>query len=190
MVVLVIFNGPPRAGKDAAVAALAEVPHSVHHTFKAALVEATQRTYKVPPEMWDAWYTTTGKEEPRSALQGKSCRQALIHISEHVFKMVIGQDVWADQFVQRCPTLASDGGFAAEVAAAAKHFTHVHVCRLIRPGTSFAGDSRDYLYPSDDAAWANVTFHDLGNYSTLAAWQAQVQAWFATCVGGLGLEEE
>ena len=170
--VLIIFNSGPGGGKDSSVELLLHlVPEAQHHTFKKALVDATLRFYEIDPAVWQAWYTREGKELPRPELHGKSCRQALIHVSEHVLKPTFGEGCLADLFVKHCPQapyiLASDGGFDVELNVTASSFHRVYVVRLHRDGTSFNNDSRTYLYAQPNTP-PNVSFFDLDNNGTLA----------------------
>jgi len=180
--ILIIFNAPPLGGKDTAVAYLLQIIRdSFHHTFKKALVAITQRFYEIDPLIWNIWYTTEGKEVLRPELHGKSCRGALIHVSEHVLKPSLGDDVLAQLFIKDCPLapyiLVSDGGFDVELNVTAQKFSTVHVIRLHRPNTSFVNDSRKYLYPTDTTP-PNVIFHDMENNGTVADLETKLENWW------------
>lgn len=148
---LFLFNGGVGSGKDTAVAALLQqYPGSVHHSFKAPLVDAACRMYGVTHEWWEQHYTRTEKETPQAELWGRSPRAALIHLAEDVLKPLFGRDCLAQVFVDTCPlttstvfepithVFCSDAGFVEEVETCCRsgRFAAVFVVRLERPNTT------------------------------------------------------
>ena len=154
---ILIFNAPPGAGKDQCVQFAQEIiPDSLHFSFKRKLVELTQSIYNIPKSTWDSWYTREGKEIVRKELQGLSCRQALIRVSEEVIKPAFGKDYFgrqeADSLASALPkdykiAVCSDGGFSEETKPLIDKFgiENMNVVYIFRDGCSFSNDSRSYL---------------------------------------------
>lgn len=153
-----LFNGPPGSGKGEACNYMARVyPWYVKKmSFKTKLVELTQLLYNVSPELWDDWYTREGKEMSRKELNGLSCRQALIHISEDIIKPNFGKDYWGKALMNNLPTnnttdvFIDDAGFVEEVTPIIDKVgqDNVVLIHIHREGCSFKGDSRSWI-PDD-----------------------------------------
>jgi len=156
---IIIMNGAPSSGKDQCSLFLRKLfPSSLHFSFKRKLISLTCMIYDVDRAIWDSWYTTEGKEIPRKELNGLSCRQALIFVSEEVIKPKFGESYFG---VQECKLLSSvlekdytfaissDGGFEQELKPIADKFgcNNVNIIQLHRPGKTFEGDSRSFINP-------------------------------------------
>lgn len=178
MTKVIVFNGPPNCGKDEAVSYLKR-QFGVHpFSFKTELFKLTQTLFCVTEAQWNSWYTRDGKELPRKELDGKSCRQALIYVSEMVVKPSFGKDwfgkVEAHKLHQisvqgKLTAACSDGGFDSEIEPLVKTFGagNVHIVRVFRDGCSFAGDSRTWIetkaVPSQNY-WSVQNNGTLGDY--------------------------
>jgi hypothetical protein len=154
---IVIMNGPPGSGKDEATNYIVTKYHTAFHfSFKRRLVDLTQALYGVSKWDWFNWYTREGKELPRAELGGKSCREALIFVSEKVVKPNFGSQYFGKQeanfisfALERDYDIAvsSDGGFQEEVYPLIDKFgkENIYVIQLHRDGCSYENDSRNYL---------------------------------------------
>lgn len=156
MTQIIVFNGPPDCGKDEAVSYLKRTFGVHNFSFKAELFALTQKLYCVTEAQWNAWYTRQGKELPRQELNGKSCRQALIHVSEDVVKPAFGREWFGKVEAHKLTQVASqgsliaacsDGGFNSEIEPLVEAFgaDNVHIVRIWRDGRTFAGDSRNWI---------------------------------------------
>lgn len=156
MTKIIVFNGPPNCGKDEAVSYLKR-QFGVHNfSFKTELFRLTQTLFCVTEAQWNSWYTREGKELPRQELGGKSCRQALIYVSEMVVKPSFGKDWFGKVEAHKLSLIdqdrkmvaaCSDGGFNSEIKPLVDTFgaDNVHIIRVHRAGCSFAGDSRSWI---------------------------------------------
>jgi hypothetical protein len=156
MTKIIIVNGPPDCGKDEAVSYLKR-KYGVHaFSFKTELKALTLKLYCVSEALWDSWYTRVGKELPRTELEGLSCRQALIRVSEMIVKPNFGKGYFgkaegiklkalsdAGQLLAAC----SDGGFNEEIDPLIDIFGEdsIHILKIERPDRSFEGDSRNWI---------------------------------------------
>src|SRR5690606_22164932 len=121
---IIIFNSPPNAGKDEAVRYLVREYGVFPFSFKNRLKQITLQIYGIDEAVWDSWYTREGKEIPRPELDGKSCREAFIHVSEVIIKPNFGKDYFGRVEARRIHSIAqgkgmvaacSDGGFNEEI---------------------------------------------------------------------------
>jgi len=156
---VIIFNGPPRSGKDTACNYLKEKLGDKARIvgFKDPLIELTARFYGLTTSAFlqqyderfsaDFWY----KDVSRSWLGGQSQRQALIHVSENVVKPVFGDNVFGDALVHKIESdsehdlfLVPGSGFESELLPLC-HCFDVTVVKICRSDCNFDGDSRSYL---------------------------------------------
>lgn len=173
---IIIFNGPAGCGKDEAVGYLNRQYNAYPFSFKSRLKKITLEIYGVSEPLWDSWYTREGKELPREELDGKSCRQALIHVSEDIIKPNFGKDYFGKVEARRINSMfhaeegsvvaCSDGGFNEEVVPFVEMFgeENVHIVQIQRDGCSFKGDSRNWI---DSEAILEENYWVLHNNSTL-----------------------
>lgn len=171
---IILFNAPPKSGKDEAVNFLASVYHDVvPFSFKSKLKEITLTIYGIKPSVWDGWYTTEGKEIPRPELNGISCRQALIHVSENCIKKAFGNSYFGQVEAKHLKTVpddfiacSSDSGFPEEVYPLVEAFGryNVHIVKIYRDGCSFNGDSRNWIHIPEVIP---ENYHTIENNSTL-----------------------
>ena len=155
---IILFNGPPRSGKDTATDfAMKHLgKRGVHYRFAAPLKDATHALFglKVSREHFDQC-----KNVPSELFLGMSPREAYIWMSEGAVKPKFGKDFFAKIAVHIISerivssgksdgvVVVSDCGFAEEVDAIVDTFgaENVAVVHIKRPGTDFANDSRSYI---------------------------------------------
>lgn len=147
---VVILNGPPGVGKDTLGAKLIRYGFEPV-AFKEHLYEATADYYGLPLEPFVKIAShRTWKEIPSPLLNGKSPREALIHVSEDIMKPQYGNRVFGEVVSEVCFNypycVITDGGFKEEMQAVEDNHELV-VIRLHRNGCTFDGDSRSYAQP-------------------------------------------
>lgn len=151
---VIIFNAPPEAGKDIAAKATIEylrrrVINATHCEFKEQIFKQVKLFYCLTDEQWDTLYTRENKETPTPLLDGKSPRQALIHMSENVTKPNFGDDYYGQAASKSHGEVLvfSDGGFVSELKPLIERFgvDNIAIIKIHREGCSYANDSRDYL---------------------------------------------
>lgn len=156
---VVILNAPPSSGKTVAQNHLFNEEGFTCFSFKSKLIDLVISVYNIDPEVWWDWYTTEGKEIPRKELNGKSCRQALIHMSEEVIKPAFGKDYFGKisgvkilQHIDRTfgevlQYASDDGGFDEEVEALGEviGFENIYIIQIYRDGYNYSNDSRKYI---------------------------------------------
>lgn len=161
---IIVLNGPPGCGKDTIADWLVENGYA-KVSFKDSLYEFTAKKYALPLScVWQVCNDRDKKEIPHKWFNGRSPREALIHVSEDIIKPHLGKDFFGksaaasvllnsktDKFV------FSDGGFLEEIAPLTK-IAPVTVIRLYREGFDFSNDSRSYianpLYPGPRAPYS------------------------------------
>jgi hypothetical protein len=159
---IILFNGPPRSGKDTAASYLYDLlqnqdkdPHILRMSqpIKAAfqgMLNLKHGGYECLHE-----YEET-KEEPIpifSAKKGTSYRQWQIDFSEKFMKPLYGDNIFASIFIQEVETLdcdvvlVPDCGFQVEYDLLAETYgeENILVVQLSRKGKDFSNDSRSYL---------------------------------------------
>lgn len=145
----IILNGPPLVGKDYAALHIEQTYGAHHQEMKYKLIELTRAIYCVSEEQWNAMYVRKEKEKPQEILEGRSPREALIHVSETVIKPNFGRAYFGRATAKMLsPGLnaVSDGGFIEE----AEEFTkvigphNILVLRLFSDGCDYGSDSRGY----------------------------------------------
>ena len=164
MSTVIILNGPPGVGKDTIGRALAkEMPHVQLFEFKEAIRWATWRYFvdghprrerMLPFHKFKENANDRVMKEKRCVeLSGRSPREAMIYVSEKVYKTIFGDDYFGVQAALNVEerlapgevAVFTDGGFPAEQQVLADRGHLVHVVRLHRDGFDFTGDSRDYV---------------------------------------------
>jgi len=151
---IILFNGPPRSGKDTATGMALEYlgKRAVHYRFAAPLKDAIHGLFGmggVKHEHFDMV-----KNDPSDIFFGMTPRNAYIWLSEEVAKPKFGSDFFARVAVNAIRNLSedrtiviSDCGFNEEVEALRKEFgsENILVIYLEREGTDFSKDSRSYI---------------------------------------------
>jgi hypothetical protein len=148
---IVLFNGPPGSGKDAAADFFKELGFK-HLSFKYQLFKETIKYYDVDQKWFmDRYKNRDEKEVPSAYLNHMSCREAMIHVSEDIIKPQKGLDFFgslvANEIDLNRDYCISDGGFVDEVApvinkVGSENFVLV---QLTREGHNYSTDSRRYL---------------------------------------------
>lgn len=155
---VIFINGPPRSGKDTAT-------HFIFKKFMAGPWYAQKMKVSTPLKkaahaLFHVYRTAEQVEidgEKDSACDdffGYVPRQVYIDLSEQFVKKLYGPEFFGRILGRRLTesslarlTIISDAGFSAEVSEACKIVgpSKCFIIRLHREGTSFDGDSRDYL---------------------------------------------
>jgi hypothetical protein len=176
---IVIFNGPPRSGKDTCAEFLATGMYYRSMKLAAPLKLATHALYGLWP-IPDNYFEKT-KDDANPEFMGLSPRQAYIKVSEELVKPILGDDWWARVLVNRIKAedtdriVLSDCGFTQELEVLAEAFgpESLLLFRLHREGCDFSKDSRSYMYPGESIAQIDVY-----NNRTLADLKADVMSGF------------
>lgn len=152
---IVIFNGPPGCGKDAACLFYQGLGYK-HLSFKEELFKETIRFFGVSRDWFMQDYDNRAvKELPVSELQiaGKklSRRDAMIYVSEQYIKPKYGKEYFGKQLVKKMNETdlfcVSDGGFQEELSPIINKFgaESIVIVQLTREGCNFSSDSRRYF---------------------------------------------
>ncbi|QGT52236.1 hypothetical protein [Vibrio phage MZH0603] len=162
---VVIFNGPPRSGKDLATSFCCEYFNGKHATLKESLIKLTADFLGITVEDFlnhydakcdDKTYEESAcvwvKDLPMYKVGETylSKREALIHVSENVMKPSFGDDVFGKMVADNLPeglVFFSDGGFPEEVQPLADKvgIENILIVHIKRDNYTFEGDSRDYV---------------------------------------------
>lgn len=146
---VVIFNAPKDSGKDFMVEQLADILE--HRAFKTELYQNTADHFEVDLDL--VIYLASNrntKEVPHTLFYGMSPRQALIEVSENVYKPNYGQDYYGKALVQSLDGGhygVSDGGFQSEFDTVVSELgsENVLLIRMFTQTSTFEGDSRRYI---------------------------------------------
>ena len=164
--IAVVLNGPPGCGKDTIANEI--IAHGpllpryispfVKHQFKDALYEHTAKHFEVGLDEFIHFASDRVLKDSTSlaGLGGRTPRQALIHVSEDIYKPRHGDDYFGKVEAYRvCEhkrrlggsinVIYPDGGFESEIPPIEPEFDGVLIIRLHRDGFDFTGDSRNYL---------------------------------------------
>jgi len=180
---VVIFNGPPRSGKDLATEFCCEYFKGTHASMKTSLIKLTASTLGLTVEEFlkhydekcnDKTYEESGcvwvKDLSMYPVNGGylSKRRALIHVSENVVKPTFGDSVFGKLAADNLPkglVFFSDGGFPDEIQPIADKvgIENMLIVHIKREGYTFEGDSRDYVNV-DGVKTVEVENTTLGKY--------------------------
>lgn len=145
---IILFNGPPRSGKDFSCEILKENFDLEHVSFKDPLFEETADHFNVSLE-WFLKDYNQNKEQSFSELDNKTKRQALIYVAENIYKAKYGPDYYGRALAKRIDVsknyVISDSGFPDELYPILDLNTDIILIQLVREGCTFAGDSRSYI---------------------------------------------
>lgn len=146
---VVIFNAPPKAGKDFICNFLKDNYFCNKVEFKGKLRELVKVIYSLSKEQVEWLGLRENKENPQEVLGGLSYRGAMIDVSERLIKPRYGKDYFAKallgELVDFTVNVISDGGFIEEVEYLADSGCDMYVIRIHSNGCGFEGDSRQYL---------------------------------------------
>lgn len=150
---VILFNGPPRSGKDTASDFAMNIlgNKGAKHRFAGPLKNAIHSMFGFADAKEEHFNSV--KDVSQDAFHGMTPRQAYIWMSEEVVKPKFGHDFWANVAVtslkqlRRPVVVISDCGFVEEANVLTKAFgkKNVAIAHLKRHGTSFANDSRSYI---------------------------------------------
>lgn len=148
---ILIFNGPPGSGKDAAADFFIRKGF-VHVSFKEELFNETIKFFDVDAEWFMTGYMDRSiKERSEGLLEGMSRREAMIFVSEEVIKPLHGKDYFGVIASSRIEDgkdyCFSDGGFVEELLPVINNpsANQVILIQLTRNGCDFSSDSRRYF---------------------------------------------
>lgn len=158
----VVLNGPPGCGKDTIAKIICDGCGFIKHQFKDALYEHTARHFEVDLDKF-IYYASDRTLKDTVSLAGlgnRTPRQALIHVSEDIYKPRFGNDYFGKVEATRVRELAGrmggiinviypDGGFESEIPPVESEYDGLLIIRLHRAGFDFSKDSRDYVYLPD-----------------------------------------
>lgn len=174
---VILFNGPPRSGKDTASQAtqiiLERAKKSVYaYRFAEPLKDAVHALFGMAGIMVEHFDGL--KDVKLGQMFGMSPREAYIWLSEECVKPRFGKDFFAHVAVNHLKSfgnitvVVSDCGFQEEVDVLIAHFgaDNVALVHLLREDTSFQNDSRRYVEHIPERSYVinnNGTIADLSN---------------------------
>lgn len=148
---IILFNGPPGAGKDLAADFFKTLGFK-HLSFKYQLFKETIKFFNVKEDWFMTRYNNRQEKElPHDLLHGMSCREAMIHVSENIIKPKEGLDYFgklvADEIDLHKNYCVSDGGFVHELIPVINKVSSDNfiLVQLTRSGHDYSSDSRRYL---------------------------------------------
>lgn len=169
---VILLNSPPNSGKDFAATEINRITGAKHCEFKATLHNIAMSITGLSEKDYFNIYNDRGKKElPQPEFFGMSPRQMLIWISEEVCKPQFGERYFGMSASNSLDlingSVFSDSGFPQEVFPLADKVgaENIYVVRFNRGGSTFEGDSRDYLQEEDCPV--GVNFLDLKNDSSI-----------------------
>lgn len=156
---IVLFNGPPRSGKDTAANMLAQylngIPGvtAIRYSFARPLKETTHALYGMSHLEYDTFEYS--KDMISSDFFGLTPREAYIKVSEKMIKPVLGNTHWGKVFVNwanqldddKTVFIISDCGFQEEIEPI-KDISgpmNMFMVKMSREGYDFSKDSRSYI---------------------------------------------
>lgn len=155
---VILFNGPPRSGKDTAALFIIE-DYERARTLKFAqpLKSAVAALFDLSFDFLRRMEApgSDEKNNPQPLLGGMSWRDACIWMSERCAKPALGDDFFGRAMVTRmrestsCDvTIITDCGFQDEVLPVINAFgeANCHLFRLHREGCHYNNDSRGYIF--------------------------------------------
>lgn len=155
MAKIIVLNAPPGAGKDT----IGKMVSFYSPGEQCRLISFKQPMFEIAlailgKEKYNrfilAYDDREQKEKPHDFLNGMTCREFMIWISEDVIKPRFGNGYFGKRFAEEAersdiPVICTDGGFPDEIIELIRGGHEVKVCRLHRQGYTFQGDSRDYI---------------------------------------------
>lgn len=152
---IIIFNGPPGAGKDEACLYLKKLGYK-HLSFKDELFKETFKFFGVSKGWFMKGYENRSIKEkpvPQLKVSGNmlSRRDAMIYVSEKYIKPKYGNDYFGKQLAKHINKegnfSVSDGGFAEELVPIINKVgtDNIVLVQLTRDGCDFSSDSRRYF---------------------------------------------
>lgn len=149
---LILFNGPPRSGKDTAAAHVwTKYIHAMHFKMSQPLKDSVKAFFNLSAA--DAQVAERNKDLPLDMFFGNTYRDVQISLSEHWGKEQFGIRVFghlAVRNIRRSPStlfVCSDTGFVDEIVPLIEFFggENILLVKLHRQGCNFSNDSRSYI---------------------------------------------
>lgn len=149
---LILFNGPPYAGKDECAKYLYSKRHGTHwFRLSQPLKDGVKATFNLTDAEQAA--LEAKKDQPSPILMGKTYREVQISMSEDWCKPFFGKSIFGQIALRRIQRsiaklfVCSDSGFVEEVLPLLTHFKkeEVLLVYLHRKGRDFSNDSRSYI---------------------------------------------
>lgn len=187
---VIFFNGPKHSGKDTAVRLILKNNELFRHLkFATPLKNAVKALFSVNDDSFTQLEKigSTLKDVKSPVFLGDSYREALIALSEDFVKERYGQDAFGKLAVRKMWELTgtaydvfSDCGFNEELTPVIEAVGKKNclLIRINRPGHTFEGDSRDYIYRDDIAS------DDIDNRFDLEMFELQVMKRVRAFIGG------
>lgn len=171
---IILFNGPPRSGKDTCAQFVMEVlPKAYFYRFASPLKDAVHGLFGMPGILEEHFDAVKGV--PSEKFFGMTPREAYIWMSEECAKPKFGKDFFSRVAINHIRSNAkddevvvvSDCGFQTEVDKLIEEFgaENVFLVWLLREGTSYQNDSRGYVDHPDDTR--SYTINNNGSLSDL-----------------------
>lgn len=152
---IILFNGPPGAGKDLAADFFKEKGFK-HLSFKYQLFKETIKYFNVDEHWFMQGYNKREiKEIPSTLLGNMSRREAMIYVSEKVIKPKRGLDFFGNLVANEIDLtkdyVISDGGFVHELLPVVERVgtQNFALVQLTRENHDYSSDSRRYFQGSD-----------------------------------------
>lgn len=161
---IVLLNSPPSGGKDTAANYLITKYNNVKtDKFARVLKERTHALYGFNNRPHNYYEDVKGIAS--EDFYGLTPRQAYINVSELYFKPVHGNDIFGKILADELDkydweiNVISDSGFKEEAEVLIKKYgkENIILIRIIRPGFTFAGDSRNYIDLGPDICNIDIT---------------------------------
>lgn len=207
---IVLFNAPPRAGKDTAVNAMeAAINNNAYPPYHAKGKQWIAGKHKLAQPLKEAAHRLFGmdvpddffedvKDKPMPEFMGKTPREVYIALSEEFAKPQYGKQFFGHIFARKVRSkgtniematggeyvaLCSDLGFNEEYEALRTYFDakDILIVRLERPGCSFANDSRYYLTTDDKDQWQCLIRNTYSQRQFEGTVVETVAEWLASC---------
>jgi hypothetical protein len=160
MTKIIFINGPKRAGKDTAGAALFIAGIAKLYKMTTPMDDALRGLFGFTHAEYKKWREDM-KDDP-SFMGGHKFRNVLISMSEDWLKRLFGKDIFGRLAVMRIQRMKetgtqtdivaiTDSGFKEEMLPLIKQFgkDNCFLIRVHRDGTSFDGDSRSFVELED-----------------------------------------
>lgn len=171
---VVLLNGPSGSGKTTLGRGVAELMGAKNATafgFADDLKRAVHCVHGLFDTPFDQFENC--KNTPMEEFYGKTPRQAYIDFSESYMKLMYGKDIFARMCARKIDNLydklnwgadsimevdhffiMTDCGFDSEAEHLIRYFgkDNIFLIRLARPGRTFVGDSRNYIFTKDCAS--------------------------------------
>lgn len=174
---IILFNGPPRCGKDTAASHCWSDPelNSNHKLVFERMSRPLKKAFAAVTDLnispWDKVEHWEDRKEEIIPGFGVSYRQWQIDFSEKFMKPLYGENIFSKLFISRMKRQHADAvvfvpdcGFDIEYDTLVEKYgvDNILVVKIYRPDTTFVGDSRNYLRVG--SVFIEGTFDAAGKY--------------------------